>query len=1013
MGTGQRYLFVHLSDIHFREGMSCPVEKVSKIFPAITRKGNFTCVFFLITGDLAFSGCSAEYELANFLIEAIKTEAVEHEINAEVLFVPGNHDIIRRETTYESIAAQIKHTGKDRAYQNELALMDSFFELADRHHCFTSSRVFSSHTLPQGLAFPQFEFTLLNSAPFSTLQPTDKELHFLPHEAIDALYKSSSKNIKIVLCHHAPDCFEDESRRFFENLLIKNCDILFVGHEHSAYSETRNFDNRGGYLMIRGGEFHPNTFDSSEINLLALDLGANMIEKSRFHWDKQGLLFCEDEEPQVSSFMRKAPNSIVQSSSYINTLNKPIDYLGLTVEEVFVFPEFKLSIGTAKKRVQNDQVNSEDDLWRMIRDKRIICICGGSNSGKTTLLSHLYRNSYEQDFTPLIIANDFRFKGYKHSIKSLIREQYGESDINVSEFDQVPIENKLILIDDYDCLEGKGKDGNFFEKLLQEFGHIVITQKRVPEQSFVDQIKAELEDEDYITSIEIKDFYKAKRTALIESICERKDAPNGVADDIVSIIDAAVNRHRRLYDLSPDFVTRCVNFFLENGTKDKAEEASFSDIYSYSIKKLLYSAFESTGHADGRKIDAYMILLCEVAEHMHRNKEETISYPEFTECIDAYCKEYRLQIKPGEVEDIARGANILIRDNSTFGLTFASVSYLAFFVAKWIDYELMRNRDVEDTIRYLIKYACFSINENILVFLSYLRTNASFPLVFCELAMDMFSDEPEVSFDDGNITCLQSIFSSGVNRMPSQQDKEKLNEELSRVEEETDPSHFEYAGPYDYSEEDAAQLSLKIDCVIKYISIAGKSLVSLNEILDGTSKDLIIEALYSATNRVLYQIIKPLDNSFEEAADEIFNQIAENNGDASKEEIKNRMRILLLVICLALYDRIGFDSSSPDSIKMLLDYASDSTNSRIQKLSFAANAYKPEAFLEYASKLIQDAYNGGNIIEIESIQAISRLYLLQHRGIPHNVMQGFVKRIFFKDKDVRMMKQNRELEGGA
>ena len=89
--------WLHLSDFHFRAGgdsfsqdVSC--EEVLRDIPS-RLAGEYPLQFIVVTGDIAFSGKSSEYEFASdFFVSLSRNLGLD--IN-RICIVPGNHDVDR------------------------------------------------------------------------------------------------------------------------------------------------------------------------------------------------------------------------------------------------------------------------------------------------------------------------------------------------------------------------------------------------------------------------------------------------------------------------------------------------------------------------------------------------------------------------------------------------------------------------------------------------------------------------------------------------------------------------------------------------------------------------------------------------------------------------------------------------------------------------------------------------------------------------------------------------------
>ncbi len=90
-----RIAVVQLSDIHFQVHSNVLISRLEKIIAAIQPTlQQVQAVAFAVTGDVAYSGNSQEYEIALEFFTKLKETVRETYPDIEVVFVfiPGNHD---------------------------------------------------------------------------------------------------------------------------------------------------------------------------------------------------------------------------------------------------------------------------------------------------------------------------------------------------------------------------------------------------------------------------------------------------------------------------------------------------------------------------------------------------------------------------------------------------------------------------------------------------------------------------------------------------------------------------------------------------------------------------------------------------------------------------------------------------------------------------------------------------------------------------------------------------------
>ena len=86
---------LHLSDIHLKKETNSIFNKKEQLFNAIKNTiYDSTHLFIAITGDIAFSGLSEEYEIASELLLFLKSSLTKYqpECPIDFIIIPGNHD---------------------------------------------------------------------------------------------------------------------------------------------------------------------------------------------------------------------------------------------------------------------------------------------------------------------------------------------------------------------------------------------------------------------------------------------------------------------------------------------------------------------------------------------------------------------------------------------------------------------------------------------------------------------------------------------------------------------------------------------------------------------------------------------------------------------------------------------------------------------------------------------------------------------------------------------------------
>jgi 3',5'-cyclic AMP phosphodiesterase CpdA len=139
-----KHLIIQLSDIHIKESEDTVLSRGGLITDAVKNlEPGIDRVYILFTGDISYSGTSAQYELAEQFIRSLVTEisskiADAHPLKCNripvyVIVVPGNHDC---DFSRGSI------TARTDVIQGTIQQPESFAWIRNGRSCFLGTRSF-------------------------------------------------------------------------------------------------------------------------------------------------------------------------------------------------------------------------------------------------------------------------------------------------------------------------------------------------------------------------------------------------------------------------------------------------------------------------------------------------------------------------------------------------------------------------------------------------------------------------------------------------------------------------------------------------------------------------------------------------------------------------------------------------------------------------------------------------------------------------------------------------------
>ncbi len=264
--------FLHLSDIHFRNregGLEFDLDAQLRqpLLDDIKSKPADGAAYdgLFITGDIAFSGKKAEYELAKTWLEQIYAEA--GVLPEHTYVVPGNHDVNRemivpgggiwnnqaalRTETDKIIRQELLRTQLIRdPVCNPLIPLEHYNEFAQGYECRTEKdKPAWNEIFPKPLNDgSKLRIHGLNSALNSNAGDEIGNLYVGPFQTTH--FRRDHGMTEMVLCHHPPRWLLDTME--IEGVLNGYVRVALFGHEHAHRTQTVNHT-----VQLFAGAVHP------------------------------------------------------------------------------------------------------------------------------------------------------------------------------------------------------------------------------------------------------------------------------------------------------------------------------------------------------------------------------------------------------------------------------------------------------------------------------------------------------------------------------------------------------------------------------------------------------------------------------------------------------------------------------------------------------------------------------------------------------------------------------------
>ena len=267
--------WLHLSDLHFRAtepstwDRDIVLRKLTEDVKALATSHCLRPDLILVSGDIAFSGQSPEYDLARRFFDALlETTGATKE---QLWMVPGNHDMDRKLISRgaHAIAASLDnrqaiHEVLTNADDRRLLLrrFDAYARFVNDY--FPGRPAFSDelyyYTQAFDLAGRRVALLGLNSA---WLAADDKDFGRLAlgeEQVVRALEATREADLRIALMHHPLDWLREFERDDCEARLMGGCGFILHGHRHRTGLRRLSTPDSGAMILAAGAAYESREF---------------------------------------------------------------------------------------------------------------------------------------------------------------------------------------------------------------------------------------------------------------------------------------------------------------------------------------------------------------------------------------------------------------------------------------------------------------------------------------------------------------------------------------------------------------------------------------------------------------------------------------------------------------------------------------------------------------------------------------------------------------------------------
>ncbi len=977
-------LILHLSDLHISENnndINAECERIVKVLDAFARnKENVTDVLIVVSGDLTQSGTEEDFyvfdEFIGKLRFLIKKKLSLGKHSCFVITCPGNHDVYFDHKVKREEIMAMPENEKFNYYEKSL----DYYYKSKYANKWNNSYITK---IERKLGKTGISFTLINSVVGSRIEDedTDKGLHMIPNICLDEITPTSD-SINVLVLHHSLEWFEENQWRTISDKIESGYNAVLYGHEHINRDRHMQSKNKNVDFICGGPLFDKN----SSFNVLAIF--ENKIQTFKFQLEKNNYKYSNViNEFKISKQIKKDD---LFDFEFIEEINDYSLLQDVSLLDIYVFP----LLSYVNSEDKDKTVENFNDFKNIIdkKDKQFILIEGDEISGKTELSKYLFLE-YRKDFYPLLInANDIG-KGYvENSFKNVFKKEYDIHKISFTEYEQINVSDKILIIDDYDYIEN-----DIARKLInysaKNFEKIIIL-KNINNVNFVKSVTDNIPQDNTLKFSILPMLYR-KREELIHKICllSYKSKNNEEINNIVKSINQAINNQLTVLNLTPQFIVLCVNALLRNEYQFNSSNG-FTSIFQSNITRQLENA-------DNIDLDKYLYLLQLLAYAAHIKGEYPITFNLIYLVIEEYNKKGMKTRKGIATNDFINNLEKcrLLQKSRDDGnkYVFVNSNYYAYFIAKNIVTLISEGTMDDNILNKLVKEMCFGVNSDILLYISYiLQTSKIIDTIFnvAEEFFSGFETEIDLNPSTNNIKYLFLKQSKLCLDMPNKKEKEDTLKKREQDENAIVSNKKSNVNYYDYTEDDLENSFIKIKLGIKYIEIISKLLPDFIH-LDSLNIEKMIVNLQIFANKLLYYILKPYEELYE-IDSEILREICQDT-EISKDyqdpdSLKNEIQKISHSFILNLYNMIARLSASPKTI-----FALDNLCDKSRVTSEILNLMQHEninTLDEFAQTIIDIDKKYDNVVITNYLKRILRKHIvlnpIKFIGVSQKVVNMYI-----------------------
>ena len=506
---------------------------------------------------------------------------------------------------------------------------------------------------------------------------------------------------------------------------------------------------------------------------------------------------------------------------------------------------------------------------------------------------------------------------------------------------------KIVFIDDADLILNKKAWENLAENIIDS-GKLLVFTTTEKNQDLVEIVKAKLQKKTAST-IDILPLYKETRDKLVERVGQIKNKTTDDINAIKAALDYMAQCQTGFFTFSPENILQYIVYFIQGGAREHKGVQTISMVFENNIRTSILEQKNDT--------EANLILsaLEYLADKMYFElKVVEINVIQVQELISEYNKKRMAEIASKDFVAACKEADILKEGKEPYHICFRDSNTYAYFIARALNREFEKDHSSIDKLKYVMEHICFGINDSIIIFLSFIRSNTSIILEIARKSKELIEEFPAWDFEKRNIPFLHEN-TIVPDALPTKEEAKSAHKRIEQVEQDRHEA-IKFRGIFDYDEADVNKTSYRIQRAYKYAQLVGRALVDQYGALEANEIEEILDVLFSVPLKVVYAVLKPYQDHNGEIVHSISAFIKHELPDetVSEEQIRRLLSNAGTNLALNILNDIAFNSSNSSTIIVLREAPVNNATQKVMQLLMEENTGNTQEFVNKAIQLREE-----------------------------------------------------------